>query len=232
MVNKYEETFLGNLQQFGGSRNINDYRYCGGNNCCEGEFTQATRKQHYPYYLKLTDEMKIYDNLIRIQLDNILGYCLCGTEIKYHCYIQHKSSFYNPLLVVGSCCIKKFIKLDNITKSRIKCLYCEKPYKSTKYVSCKDCREQRDRYKCKFNICLSSIRNLERDKIYIKLDKVKHIAYYKVFFPKYKDKDVYYRDIIEGDISYCKYLLNNVKLKDEIKEYLTLNIKLIELKNR
>jgi hypothetical protein len=60
--------------------------------------------------------------------------CLCEHIIKKNCYISNN----DLILIVGSCCIKRFI--DKGLKRL--CLTCEKPYKGT-YRCCSDCRKTR-----------------------------------------------------------------------------------------
>jgi hypothetical protein len=66
-------------------------------------------------------------------------YCICGkANLRKKFFVGHKDNGIG--LLVGSCCIKKFIK-DGL-KNR--CDVCNKIYKCNKYPTCRECRIARD----------------------------------------------------------------------------------------
>lgn len=59
--------------------------------------------------------------------------CICGHPIVENCYITKDKEFF---LVIGNCCIKKFIK-----KSGRTCEKCGSSHRNTSTNKCNDCRE-------------------------------------------------------------------------------------------
>lgn len=66
--------------------------------------------------------------------------CVCNHPIKWNCYIRHKVS--NEVVVLGNCCIKKFIKDSGRT-----CGMCGEPHKNRKDNHCNDCRKHLNKQK-------------------------------------------------------------------------------------
>ena len=64
--------------------------------------------------------------------------CVCGTKILRKCYI--KSPQNDDILVIGSCCIKRFLPKHKQNRT---CQDCAKPHRSIKDNLCKRCRENR-----------------------------------------------------------------------------------------
>jgi len=89
----------------------NGWRYCGGNH-----------KQHLNYFkLLFKDE----------QLPPIAKSCVCGHSISENCYITDGKQ----KLVLGNCCIKKFIPNSGRT-----CSVCGDPHKNRVINKCNTCR--------------------------------------------------------------------------------------------
>ena len=59
--------------------------------------------------------------------------CICGQTIKYNCYIIDED--FSHLLVIGNCCIKKFIPIKTRT-----CENCGNPHKNRTDNYCNSCR--------------------------------------------------------------------------------------------
>lgn len=59
--------------------------------------------------------------------------CVCGHKIKENCYITNKEN--TELIVIGNCCIKRFMKNSGKT-----CEECGKPHKNRLVNKCNDCR--------------------------------------------------------------------------------------------
>jgi len=87
--------------------------------------------------------------------------CLCEHEIKENCYISKDNDF-STIIILGNCCIKKFIKSSSRT-----CEICSVPHKnrSNNYCNdcklifnkCKDCKKQ---IKPKFKKCFTCNLNI------------------------------------------------------------------------
>lgn len=90
--------------------------YCGGN-----------QGSHHNYF-------KIYFNNM-VELPYQERQCVCGHHIVENCYITNGED----ILVLGNCCIKRFLPKD---KSGRTCRLCKKPHKNRKNNLCHDCREK------------------------------------------------------------------------------------------
>jgi hypothetical protein len=88
-----------------------NWKYCGG------------RTGHHLKYFKLCCK----DD----DLPDIVNECVCGHIIKENCYITDG----HQILVLGNCCIKKFI-----SKSSRTCEDCGDPHKNRKVNKCNNCR--------------------------------------------------------------------------------------------
>ena len=62
--------------------------------------------------------------------------CVCGHKIEQQCYIHSKKN--NNTLVLGNCCVKKFIPKERRGKT---CDDCGKHHKNKKVNKCNDCRD-------------------------------------------------------------------------------------------
>lgn len=115
-----------------------NYKYCGGDKC-----------PHYNYFkLCFSKTTKLPNHKIQ---------CVCGHDIKENCYITENND-YNKIVVIGNCCIKKFIENKNRT-----CENCGKTHKNRTVNLCNDCKSLSKCDKCnsclptnyKQNICVS-----------------------------------------------------------------------------
>jgi hypothetical protein len=61
------------------------------------------------------------------------NHCICGHLIVENCYITNDEL---EILVLGNCCIKKFVPMSTRT-----CEICKLPHKNRKDNKCKDCRK-------------------------------------------------------------------------------------------
>ena len=88
-----------------------NWKYCGGN-----------RGRHLNYFnLCCKDD----------ELPELVNECVCGHTIEENCYITDGKE----MLVLGSCCIKRFMKHNNRT-----CEVCDKPHKTRNVNRCNVCR--------------------------------------------------------------------------------------------
>lgn len=108
------QRFINGLKNYNLTKEeLKDWKYYGGNKGSHKNYFEKTLKQsiHPPP----TDK------------------CVCGQSISENCYIINE----NKILVLGNCCIKKFVP-----KSGRTCEICEKPHKNRKVNRCKDCRKK------------------------------------------------------------------------------------------
>lgn len=82
--------FQEGLQEYMEDTDTNNYKYAGGN--CGS---------HSNYYKLVYGEPPKHEKA---------GYCVCGHYIKENCYLCHIPT--DTLVVVGNCCIKRFIPKD------------------------------------------------------------------------------------------------------------------------
>jgi hypothetical protein len=86
--------------------------------------------------------------------------CLCGHPIKNNCYIVNEKN--ENLIVLGNCCIKRFILKNGRT-----CERCEQPHKTRKNNYCKSCNltiKQEEQEKAKIEYEKASIEYEKRKK--------------------------------------------------------------------
>jgi hypothetical protein len=97
---------------------INNFKYWGGN-----------KGSHFNYW-----------ELVRASINRPpkKNYCICDHYIQENCYVVDKRDK-NKIVVVGNCCIKRFLKKENQGRT---CERCEKPHKNSKDNFCKECRKQ------------------------------------------------------------------------------------------
>jgi hypothetical protein len=112
------QRFIEGLQQFNISyKEIIDggWKYCGGNR--EG--------RHQNYYKMVFPNKRLPEKK---------DYCVCGHAIKENCYITNETY----VLVLGNCCIKRFMPGDNSGRT---CSTCGKSHKNRIVNRCKECRK-------------------------------------------------------------------------------------------
>lgn len=90
----------------------NGWHYCGGNS-----------GRHLNYF-KLCFPLK--------KLPTWTNKCICGHDISENCYITDD----DEILVLGNCCIKKFVP-----KSTRTCEICKEPHKNRIVNKCNSCRK-------------------------------------------------------------------------------------------
>lgn len=107
---------------------VKTYIFCGGcaNEKCENTPNEFTA---YENYFKLC-----FPNMPFPELTNE---CICGQTLAHNCYIRKDvNTPLENILIIGSCCIKKFIESG---KSR-KCEKCNADHKNRKYNLCNVCK--------------------------------------------------------------------------------------------
>ena len=90
-----------------------DWKYAGG---CQG------RHLNYFNLIKQTKDLKM-----PLKVDK----CICGHHIEENCYITNG----DRIIVLGNCCIKKFIPKNTRT-----CSECGEPHKNRIVDRCNECR--------------------------------------------------------------------------------------------
>jgi len=111
------EILRNKLMEWGGSDNFADYSYCG------GDSGRHTHKR----MLSGMKAPKHEDD------------CLCGHDIKWNCYLMKTRQPEIGAIVVGSCCIERFIP----TGMRLACKECGAAHRNRKDNICNDCREKK-----------------------------------------------------------------------------------------
>lgn len=69
-----------------------------------------------------------------IELPDFTNVCLCGSKIKINCYLKDLRLKANPVIVVGSCCQRKY--LSQIVKQ---CIECGIAHASKVNLTCRSC---------------------------------------------------------------------------------------------
>jgi hypothetical protein len=112
---KLTDRFIQGLKDYGLSYDEIEngkWRYCGGND-----------RQHRNYYKLCYKDHELPEHVEK---------CICGHKINENCYITDG----NEILILGNCCIKKFIPDSSRT-----CERCGEPHKNRKVNRCNLCRK-------------------------------------------------------------------------------------------
>ena len=136
--NAYFKNFCKNLEALGLTYEEvkQDYKYSGGS------------KGSHRNYFDLCFSGDIPEKVLE---------CLCEHPIKDNCYLS-KDFDYDSILIVGNCCIKKFID-----KSSRTCFHCDAPHKNRTMNYCNDCKEYIIRgYTKKCSSCNSLSKSLSK----------------------------------------------------------------------
>lgn len=160
--------------------------------------------------------------------------CLCNHPIKHQCYITNDKD----IVVLGNCCIKKWIPKHLRGRT---CDLCRKPHKNRKNNLCNDCRAiqpdvRTPRKMCerclnphrnrKDNFCNGCREELkQQDRLN---EELRQIAYrYCLRFGKYKDHTL--EQVYDKDPKYVKWLVDNLNQSDErnqrLFEYIDIIVK-------
>jgi len=108
--------------------------------------------ENYIYYGGDYDEHESYyfNTLKQKEQPSHKDYCICKHRIERNCYINTKETpCLDNIIIVGSCCIKKYIPEDQRKRT---CEKCGCPHKNRKDNYCNNCRSNFT--KCKENIHL------------------------------------------------------------------------------
>jgi len=127
------DNFHDNLEKLGGTRDVTKYFV-----------VLAVETTNIERWNKFYEDFPEYKGVQILCLNKET--CLCSKaglkNLKYIQLIGDKSS---PLILVGSCCIKKFIPKDENEKSYLRCITCRKPYKhNITGQECAECRTKRN----------------------------------------------------------------------------------------
>lgn len=105
------------------------------------------RKNNLPDDFSLYAAVSEYDDqdIQCIKLDD--NTCMCGKKNLINLrYIQLRNDPRSAKVLVGSCCVNKF--MEKINGTYMICIRCRKPYKHGKYNKCKICRAIPEYIKC------------------------------------------------------------------------------------
>jgi hypothetical protein len=78
-----------------------------------------------------------YSKMLKMNIENIPReyYCVCGHPIKENCYVSDGEK----ILVLGNCCIKKFIPKENQNRT---CSLCGSSHKNRNVNLCNNCKNR------------------------------------------------------------------------------------------
>ncbi len=109
------ERFMKGLEEYNMTyEEVKDWFYCGG-----------SYDAHRDYYFMCFPKSS--------KLPEYGDECVCGHKIEKNCYITDSKK--SKILILGMCCIKKFI--CNFSRS---CEICNKPHKNRTVNKCNDCK--------------------------------------------------------------------------------------------
>lgn len=148
-TNSYWRLLRENLFRKTGATSFKDFYYAGG-----------TNKSRNDYFTKRFIGLEGHEPEHKDR-------CECTHPIKQNCYIEYMPNKQrcNPpqLFVVGNCCIKRFLPLDNRGKT---CDNCFEPHKNRKDNLCNDCREYKKNSTKHCLLCgIERIMNLDTEKL-------------------------------------------------------------------
>ena len=117
--------FIQGLDEIGvSSEAVSHFKYCGGDT-----------GSHLNYWRLCFGREELPENTT---------VCICGHKIVKNCYITGTIGDEEMIIIVGSCCIKRFIP-----KYRRTCEKCEREHRNTKNNLCKNCRPRPSKRKHK-----------------------------------------------------------------------------------
>lgn len=117
MNNDIRGRFFNGLMELTGDADAKNYKYYGGN-----------KGQHLNYLILLAKK----DPHLSEVVEEVATKCVCGNKIEENCYIFNKRI--NTIVIVGSCCIKKFIPQSGRT-----CEICSAPHRNRVENLCNKC---------------------------------------------------------------------------------------------
>ena len=122
--NRYFEKFKQGLAELGFTYEyiVANYKYCGGNGGIKGSINR-----HVNYYKTIMNDKPFPEREKK---------CLCGHDIIENCYIYNPSDLNEPLIVVGNCCINRFLSKS----AGRQCKICGVAHKSRKHNLCSNCK--------------------------------------------------------------------------------------------
>ena len=118
---------------------LSGFRYVGGNGCVPFDCLPDEDVQ------RRSRDAKRHRNYFEIAYPKTLlpppssDRCLCGHPIRENCYITDD----NIVLVLGCCCIKRFLTPENSGRT---CGICRAPHKNRSNNFCKECRKEIDKF--------------------------------------------------------------------------------------
>jgi len=119
-TDNHQSRFVNGLHKMTGDVDMSKYKYAGGDYDSDLIFYNEHVKTKNVHYNRQDPDHE--------------DECLCGQKITRNNYIEHDVT--HKLVVVGSCCIKKFLDKD---KQRRTCEQCNNPHKNRVKNLCNDC---------------------------------------------------------------------------------------------
>jgi hypothetical protein len=115
-MTEFNKKFKDALRNMTGDDTLENYIYSGGKDPSKEE-----------YFFKKNPNAR--------QLPEEKDNCICGHHIKENCYIKHIIT--GTVIVVGNCCIKKYLPEENRNKT---CSKCNKAHRNRNFDMCNNCR--------------------------------------------------------------------------------------------
>jgi hypothetical protein len=119
-----------------------EMRYFGGDDPTDPEKDYEYTDAHEEYFQKLCDENDIHHNVRDHYRPNHTYFCVCGMPIVQNCYVVFRGDEFSnskPKLVLGNCCVERYIKVENRQKE---CFLCKKIHENRQSSYCEDCRKK------------------------------------------------------------------------------------------
>jgi hypothetical protein len=113
--------------------NSGKFTYAGGNGAHwvgynPNRYMHYHRNSHYNYFMLRFPDYEFPEQRFE---------CVCDHAIVENCYIYHEEKGF---LVLGICCIKRFMDADLTGRT---CDKCKRPHKNRKWNLCNDCKPSR-----------------------------------------------------------------------------------------
>lgn len=111
--------------------NSGSWSYAGGDGAFKSGFNERSLNpynRHHKYYELRFPE---YD------FPDYNEYCVCEHHIVENCYIYSEEKGF---LIIGNCCIKRFMDADKAGRT---CERCKAPHKNRKWNLCNDCKPKK-----------------------------------------------------------------------------------------
>lgn len=167
---------------------------------------------------KIPDEFIGYENYFKLCFPNtdfpeLENKCVCDATLLHNCYIRKDTTAtIDDILIIGSCCIKKFIDAGKVRK----CEKCNADHRNRKYNLCNDCKVEQ--------IQIDKDVEKKRKKEVAKYNKLECFDIPYEICQDHKQMISYTRWDKDLKIRYCKYIDSNKHIIEYFKKYIIYDI--------